>query len=604
MKVCPYCAEKIQEEAAKCRFCGEWLDPAKRPAWSLDFAALGEQLGKELSEASERGALGPEALASLRAALEDKLGATAPAKPAAAASKAPAAASSPEREPTQEGSAAMGGPGPSPAWAAMVDDGGGQVSAWEPPTWLAPGAPAGEPGREAPAAAAASEPAPSTPPVERSEAPTRPEGPTAANEEPAPQFVPPGRAATAAAVQSEPAPEAADPVRASPRATAVPPTSASGEIQLPNERASLEEVAARMERLKATADAVQRTLAEKAAERSASGLAAAQGTGAATSGSQVPSQPAVERHRSGTLLQGARVPGPADGSSSVGSPSSSGRKRGGTMDRLEQSILGEDRDEFGDLDSEGSGFGSTSFGDAISARRPLPWGPIALGLLVVGVIGYFMFRDSPTVNGEPVAQGQTQGDTNAAPEPPPDDTAAPAAETGEPAPEAGDATGETGEPAADSGEPAADDGGADDGAADDTGAADGGTAPAPADEALTEKLAEAEKAYKRRKYEAALAAIDEAMAMSPNHPDALVLLANVQLEQGEMDAALASANKCVGIDPAKADCWLTIAALEEAGERPAKALVAWRKYVEHAPDGRYASSAKKAIKRLEKQVEG
>ena len=121
---------------------------------------------------------------------------------------------------------------------------------------------------------------------------------------------------------------------------------------------------------------------------------------------------------------------------------------------------------------------------------------------------------------------------------------------------------------------------------------------------LKTMLADATSLVNRQKHDEARVIIDEILGKIPQEPNALALLALVQLEKGEFADALTTANDCVGADAKQADCWITIAIVEQENEQLTRALEGYRKYLEIAPEGRYAKSAKSQAQRLSAKVEG
>lgn len=126
------------------------------------------------------------------------------------------------------------------------------------------------------------------------------------------------------------------------------------------------------------------------------------------------------------------------------------------------------------------------------------------------------------------------------------------------------------------------------------------TPPAPVDAAFTEQLAKARASYTAGKLKAAAAALTELAKQAPEHPEVLLLTAQVQLEEGQLPEAQKSADRCVALDATLADCWLTLGVLRQNSKDTPGAVAAYEEYLKLAPTGHYARDATSQLARLKK----
>ena len=139
-------------------------------------------------------------------------------------------------------------------------------------------------------------------------------------------------------------------------------------------------------------------------------------------------------------------------------------------------------------------------------------------------------------------------------------------------------------------------------ALDDDGAVDGGAASTADPAELQALLEKAESLYKMRKPEESRRVIEEILLLEPDYAPAQVLLANLLLDEGKLDEALAPVRRAVLINPELADAYLTLGVIRQERGNLEGALDAFRRYIELAPDGQYVNSLRRDIKRLERRV--
>ena len=405
-------------------------------------------------------------------------------------------------------------------------------------------------------------------------------------------------------------------------------------------RASLEEVALRMQRIKASAAAVREAVQSEAANRRPT-----QGYAEQPGAPETPEDLPMHTPPSGQYppaedgaasSSGEYVPGPPqDFPLGVESPTASGEfdaraPAGPSADDFGDSFLDDD-DDFGDDDfgDDDSMAGMSGFGD-MAAPRPVPWRPILLGAAIVLAVGVVWFSDRIFGSGEPEPDEAAEQDTKepegkegedvrsgaiaaAKEEPKPtapeQDTAPGVGQPVEPEPDAAEAgaaeAGAAEAGAAEAGAPpdAADTPPGDDAAA----AAVPPAAPAvPLDAAGQEKLEEARNLYKsaggrnRKKLAAAAEILDEILTTNPTHGDALLIRAQIKLESGDATGALETATRCTQVAGTLADCWLTLGVLQQEKKDKDAAALAYERYLALAPEGKYAGDVRKQLGRLKK----
>jgi chemotaxis protein methyltransferase CheR len=121
--------------------------------------------------------------------------------------------------------------------------------------------------------------------------------------------------------------------------------------------------------------------------------------------------------------------------------------------------------------------------------------------------------------------------------------------------------------------------------------------------AIARMVAEAERLYKFGRVQEARARVDDILDRDPRHTRALVLRANLLIEDKQLDQALGAARTATEADPQFADAYLALGVIEQERGSLGEAASAYRRYLELAPKGLYAESVRRQLKRIERKLD-
>ncbi len=112
------------------------------------------------------------------------------------------------------------------------------------------------------------------------------------------------------------------------------------------------------------------------------------------------------------------------------------------------------------------------------------------------------------------------------------------------------------------------------------------------------QIARCREANGKSKFAVVVESCGLALAAKPEDPEAALMIAHAEFERGRSAQALTWAKKVITVDPSQADAYVFMGGAEQAAGRPKAAREAYRKYLELAPKGRYASDLRVILQTL------